>query len=296
MGVARVLALLTPPSTYTPPPSTIVLAAARAVTELTGGREGSKMERALRMRSAFVLDLDARCDECAGAAPAIVRALAAVPPAGDAVALCVALRNLAASDRGRLACVDAGAAPALVAALSAHTVAESGAAAAAVGEWCANVLTNLAYNCPPGRASCVAAGAVPAVVATLRGCGASRAVAEAGCSALANIAFDPMGGVACVAAGAPAALVAALEAHAGSAEVCHYAAGALLCIGWVELAHCAAIVEAGAVRPLAAAVVRHPTACDVARSALQKLGYADSGLPLALPGWGNPGATAPGRR
>jgi hypothetical protein len=45
-------------------------------------------------------------------------------------------------------------------------------------------------------------------------------------------------------------------------------------------AHVAAIVAAGAVRPLAAALARHPSAREDAHYVLQKLGYTDAGVEL----------------
>ena len=81
-----------------------------------------------------------------------------------------------------------------------------------------------------------------------------------------------------MAAGAPRAVVAALTTHAGSFNVCLWASWALLSLAWSNPAHRAAIVAAGAVAPLAAALARHPGATrEKAHAALAKLGYTDAG-------------------
>ena len=79
--------------------------------------------------------------------------------------------------------------------------------------------------------------------------------------------------------GAPRAVVAALATHADSSKVCLYASQALLNLAvGADPAHRAAIVAAGAVAPLAAALARHPGKTrEKAHAALDKLGYTDEG-------------------
>ena len=75
-----------------------------------------------------------------------------------------------------------------------------------------------------------------------------------------------------------AALVHSLSTHAGSSDVCLYASWALLNLDGSDPLHRAAILAAGAVAPLAAALARHPGAArEKAHLALEKLGYTDTG-------------------
>ena len=75
-----------------------------------------------------------------------------------------------------------------------------------------------------------------------------------------------------MAADAPRAVVAALTAHAGVAAVCESGCWALSNIA-ISDAGKAAVVSAGAVRPLAAALAWHPSARGNAQAALRRLGY-----------------------
>jgi hypothetical protein len=60
--------------------------------------------------------------------------------------------------------------------------------------------------------------------------------------------------------------------------VCLYASWALLHIAFSGPAHRAAVVAAGAVAPLVAALARHPSVRENAHAALEKLGYTDAGV------------------
>ena len=81
-----------------------------------------------------------------------------------------------------------------------------------------------------------------------------------------------------MAAGAPRAVVAALTTHTGSSDVCFHASWALSNLAWSDSAHRTAIVAAGAVAPLAAALARHPGETrEKVHSTLELLGYTNPG-------------------
>ena len=113
MGAARVVALM-----GTGAADADVVRGAEALIELTGGRNGMKADRAAVLRGQGV-DIDARCDDCVEAVPVLVRALQACG-ADAASVFCAALRNIAVSEAGRVACVAAVAPRAVVAALTTH--------------------------------------------------------------------------------------------------------------------------------------------------------------------------------
>jgi hypothetical protein len=128
------------------------------------------------------------------------------------------------------------------------------------------------YN---GRQLCMLARVIPAIVAALTAHGDAAEVAFFACKALANIAAYDAGEDTCVAAGAIPAIVAALRAHGSVAGVTEWASHALQNIGW---SHHPAIVAAGAVPLLVAAAAAHGgEARDMARAALDSVGYTDGG-------------------
>jgi hypothetical protein len=295
----------------------MLAAGARALVELTGG-DGLFAARGAALAARGV-NHEARCAECIGAVPLLVRALDS-PPAECAVA-CRALRNIASFDAQNDACAEAGAIPALVGALTRHAgeagvcqnasgalqnitltsdahrdaCAAAGAISALVGaltrhageagvcERASGALRNIAAGNSGGRLedACAAAGAIPALVSALTRHAGVAVVCQKASGALMNITNGSDARKdACASAGAIPALVGALTRHAGLAFVCQYASGALLCIVWTSPAHRRAAVAAGAVPCLSAAWSAHPSAKTSAHGALEKLGYRDNGSPL----------------
>ena len=208
----------------------------------------------------------------AGAPLAVVAALTTHAGAADLCELgCKALSSIAGCDAGVAACVEAGAPRAVVAVLSTH---------AGVGAVCEEGCRALGFIAArnAGRTACIEARAPRAVVGVLTTHAGVAAVCEKGCWALRSMAASDAGEAACMEAGAPRAVVAALTTHAGVAAVCECGCWALLNLAWSDPARRTAIVAAGAVPLLAAALARHPSAREKARDALERLAFTDTGV------------------
>ena len=206
-----------------------------------------------------------------------------------------AVRDKAHSALEKLGYTDAGVELPTAVMSAARVVAlmHAGAADARTARAGAESLRDIAAS-DAGRAACVAADAPGILVSILTTHVGVATVCHFSCWALTNIASSDAGTAACVAAGAPHAVVAALTTHARSSDVlsyasrrasstssivCLYASWALLNLAGSDPAHRAAIVAAGAVAPLAAALARHPGETrEKAHAALEKLGYTDAGV------------------
>ncbi len=245
----------------------VLAAGARALVELTGG-EGLCAARGAALAARGVIH-EARCAECVGALPMLVRALEG-PPAECAVA-CLALRNIASFDAQIDACAAAGAVPALVGALARHAGEADVCGSASIA--LQNIIT--AGDSDEHRDACAEAGAISALVGALTRHAGEAGVCQSASAALGNIAAGSEAHRdACAAAGAIPALVDALTRHAGEVGVCNSASAALWSIAACSVARMDACAAAGAIPALVDALTRHAGVagvCERASGALQNI-------------------------
>ena len=129
-----------------------------------------------------------------------------------------------------------------------------------------------------GKKKAVDAGAPVAIVASMTAHKDVAEVAEIGCVALSNIAFESAGEQAAVDAGAPAAIVAAMAAHEGDADVAENGCMALKNIVDSPAGKQAA-VDAGAPAAIVAAMAAHKDVSVVAQHGSRAL----SNISLLIP-------------
>lgn len=167
------------------------------------------------------------------------------------------------------AAVAAGAIAPLRAALCTH------ATDGAVCKWVCAAIADIAVL-PEGKEAAIKASVIAPTVAALRTHAGSEIVCRAASCVINNLGMA--GARAAVDAGAVAALIAALVAHTNGADLCHFAIGALHNIANLCIAEKEAIVIAGAVTPIVAALKKHGIEkCRYAYFALHALGFTDDG-------------------
>ncbi len=204
-----------------------------------------------------------------------------------AAAACGLVALLAADDAACARLGAGGAVPAVLAAVGAHAAAHAGVRAEGM-----RALMYLAFD-PGNRALLLAHGAVDAAVAVLDAHPADAALQHSGCVLLANVALFLPARPVIATRGGLATVVRALRAHRGFSDLPYYACHALGQLASRSPARQHAIVAAGGLEAVVAAVVSPagtPLADSMARRALARLA-ADNDL-LQILAWQQPGALA----